>query len=286
MNEGFDDLEYSEEAQAARFILYQGLNEVNLIVEDSDREYIYETIFKRMLGEQYNMSTIFAVGGKPAVIERYREFKSETGSIKNFYIVDGDFDRYIHKENMINDPCFIYLKTYNIENYFIDENACIEYSKGHLKCLDEDTKSKVDFNNWKTRIVSESAKLFLCYCYVQKFHPTIETLSRSSFLFLDYKTGFERNGAYRKYWNDEILSLDTDAQNKINEIDVLYKSINGNDYFNLICGKFLIDSLYTYLLNIFKRPYTKDDFMWYLINHFDISKLDYVKNAILSVGVF
>lgn len=284
MNEGFDDLEYSEDALAARFVLYQGLNEVNLIVEDSDREYIYETIFKRMLGEQYNISTIFAVGGKPAVIERYMEFKGETDSIKNFYIVDGDFDRYIHKDDMINDPCFIYLKTYNIENYFIDENACLEYSKGHLKCLDEDTKSKVDFNSWKTRIISESAKLFLCYCYVQKFHPTVETLSRSSFLFLDYKTGFERDGAYREYWNNEILSLGTDAQNKINEIDVLYKSINGNDYFNLICGKFLIDSLYTYLLNLFKKPYTKDDFIWYLINHFDITKLDYVKNAILSVS--
>jgi len=172
-----------------------------------------------MLGEQYNISTIFAVGGKPAVIERYMEFKGETDSIKNFYIVDGDFDRYIHKDDMINDPCFIYLKTYNIENYFIDENACLEYSKGHLKCLDEDTKSKVDFNSWKTRIISESAKLFLCYCYVQKFHPTVETLSRSSFLFLDYKTGFERDGAYREYWNNEILSLGTDAQNKINEID-------------------------------------------------------------------
>ncbi len=76
------------------------------------------------------------------------------------------------------------------------------------------------------------------------------------------------------------MVLGIDAQDKIDEIDNIYKSINGDDYFNLICGKFLLDSLYAYLLNLFKNPYKKDDFIWYLINHFDISKLDYVKSAI------
>jgi len=282
MGEGLDDLMYSSEAQAARFILYQGLNEINLIVEDANREYIYETIFKRMLGNRYNISAIFAVGGKPAVIERYKEFNSETDGIKNFYIVDGDFDRYIHKNDMINDPCFIYLKTYNIENYFIDEKACAQFSKGYLKCLDNIVKTKVNFNNWKTRIVSESAKLFLCYCYIQKYYPAIENVTRAPFLFLDDRTGFERPDAYKKYWENEILTLDSNAQDKINEIDAIYRSTNGDNYFNLICGKFLLDSLCAYLRNLFKTTFNKDEFKWHLINHFDISKLDYVKNAILQ----
>lgn len=285
MNEGLDELLYSSEAQATRFLLYQGLNEINLIVEDANKEYIYETIFKRMLKNQYNISTIFAAGGKQAVKDRYNEFKNETNGIKNFYIVDGDFDRYIHQDDMIYDPCFIYLKTYNIENYFIDEKACAKFSKGHLKCLDEDVKTKINFNNWKTKIVSESAKLFLCYCFVQKYHPTIETLSRSSFLFLDNKTGFEKAGAYQKYWYNEILPLDTNAQEKIDEIDKIYKSVNGNDYFNLICGKFLLDSLCVYLRSIFKETFNKEEFKWHLINHFDITKLDYIKDAISNVNL-
>ncbi len=284
MNEGLDGLEYSTQAQAARFILYQGLNEINLIVEDIDREYIYETIFKRMLGDQYNISTIFAAGGKPAVKDRYYEFGKETNGIQNFYIVDGDFDRYIHQSDMIRDPYFIYLKTYNIESYFLDKNACEQFAKGYIKCLDNVVKEKISFDSWKEQIVSESSKLFLCYCFVQKFYPKVETISRSSFLFIDDKTGFERTGAYQKYWNDEILALDADAQNKIDKIDTIYKSINGNDYFNLICGKFLLDSLCTYLRNIFKKTFKRDDLIWHLINHFDISKLDYVKNAILNVS--
>lgn len=84
MDKGLDDLTYSSEALAARILLFQGLNEINLIVEDTDREYIYETIFKRMLGEQYNISTIFAVGGKLEVKARYYEFGNETDGINNF----------------------------------------------------------------------------------------------------------------------------------------------------------------------------------------------------------
>lgn len=282
MEEGLDDLEYSADAQAARFILYQGLNEINLVVEDIDREYIYETIFKRMLGNQYNISTIFAAGGKPAVKDRYNEFHDETDGIKNFYIVDGDFDRYIHQSDMINDPCFIYLKAYNIENYFIDKKACIQFAKGYLKCLDNVVIEKVSFDSWKERIISEASKLFLCYCFIQKNHPGKENVSRAPFLFLDGKTGFERVNAYQKYWNDEIITLDQNAQDKIDEIDEIYKFINGDDYFNLICGKFLLDSLCAYLRNLFKTSYNKEEFKWHLINHFDITKLDYVKNAILQ----
>lgn len=282
MNDESDDLLYSAEAQATRFILYQGLNEINLIVEDANREHIYETIFKRMLGDQYNISTIFAVGGKPAVIERYKEFKSNTNGIKNYYIVDGDFDRYIYSDSMICDPCFIYLKTYNIENYFIDENACIQFAKGRLKCLDKEVKRRINFDYWKKRIVNEASKLFLCYCFLKKYHPTVKTLSRSSYLFIDNKTGFEReDGSYQKYWSS-ILEMDENAQEKIDELKHIYQNINGQDYFNLICGKFLLDSLCCYLRKILGSKYDFDDFEWHLVNHFDISKLDYVKFAIIQ----
>ncbi len=282
MNEGLDDLTYSSEAQATRFLLYQGLNEINLIVEDDGMQYIYETIFKRLLKDKYNIKTIFPMGGKPKVKKRFYEFGKMTNGIKNFYIVDGDFDQYIHRSDMINDPCFIYLKSYNIENYFIDEKACIQFAKGYLKCMDDVVIEKVSFNSWKERIVSEASKLFLCYCFIQKNHAEIENVSRASFLFLDDKTGFERANAYQKYWNEEIIVLDPDAQDKIDEIDEIYKSINGNDYFNLICGKFLLDSLCAYLRNLFKTSYNKEEFKWHLINHFDITKLDYIKNTILQ----
>ena len=282
MSEELNDLKYSDEALTTRFLFFQNLNEINLFIEDTGDEYIYETIFKRLFGNEYNIQAIFPQGGKPKVKQCFLEFGEKTNGIKNFYIVDGDFDRYIHQEHMIDNPCFLYLKTYNIENYFVDEDACVQFSKGHLKCLDNMAKTKVNFKNWKEKIVSQSAKLFLCYCYIQKYHPTIENVSRSSFLFLDDKTGFEKEGSYQKYWDNEIAVLDVNPQENIDKIDIIYKSINGNDYFNLICGKFLLDSLCAYLRNLFKETFNKEEFKWHLINHFDISKLDYVKNAILQ----
>lgn len=277
-----EDLSYSSEALLARVDLYQELNKINVFVEDLEKEYIYETILKRLFSDQYTFKPL-GLGGKPRVIEHFKKFGNKMNNVISIYIVDGDFDRYIYADKMVQDPCFIYLKTYNIESYYLDEKACVQFSKGYLKCLEESANKKVDFNNWKKRIIHESSKLFLCYCYIKKYHPETKTVSRSSFLFIDEKTGFERKEAYENYWNKEVLILGENVQEKINEIDQIYKSINGDDYFNLICGKFYLDSLYSYLKNIFKKSFYKNVFIWHLINNFDVAKLDYVKNAILRV---
>lgn len=280
-----EDLLYSSEASASRYLFYQGLNDINIFVEDDGKEYEYETIFKRLLKDKYCITAIFSLGGKPKVKERFEEFGTESkqdNKIKNFYIVDGDFDRYIHSETMIDSPYFIYLHTYNIENYFLDENACIQFVKGRLKCFDGLAKNKINFINWKETIVGQASKLFLCYCFVQKYFPTNETLSRPYCLFIDQKTGFERtDGAYDQYWQ-YILSLDCDAENKINEIRNKYIEVNGDNYFNLICGKFLFVSLCCYLRSIIKSKFNNSDFRWHLVNHFDVTKLNYIKDTILS----
>ncbi|TCL38079.1 uncharacterized protein DUF4435 [Anaerospora hongkongensis] len=287
MNASEDELVYSSEASATRYLYYQELNDINIFVEDAGKEYEYETIFKRLLGDQYSISTIFALGGKSNVRRRYEEFGSETPGnslIKNFYIVDGDFDRYINPDELINDPCFIYLETYNIENYFLDENACTQFAKGRLRCFDSVVKNKINFCFWKDTIVEQASKLFLCYCFVKKYFPSNESVKRSAYLFIDYKTGFERSdGAYQQYW-EFILELDSDAEKKISEIANNYEQINGNNYYNLICGKFLIDSLYSYIRSIITSKFDKDDFKWHLINHFDISQLNYIKSIITRIS--
>ena len=85
---------------------------------------------------------------------------------------------------------------------------------------------------------------------------------------------------------DEIKDLDDDFESKISEIAEKYEAINGDDYFNLICGKFLMDSLFSYLQNIARIPMRKDDFQWALINGFDISKLEYIKEVVIeNIGI-
>lgn len=277
-----DDLMYSSEASATRSLFYQGLNDINLFVEDAGLEYEYETIFKRLLKDKYCIAAIFALGGKTNVKQKYAEFGSSMDGVKNFYIVDGDFDRYIAPDEMINDECFIYLRTYNIENYFVDQYACEQFAKSKLKCLDREVTVRVGFADWKERIVNEAKKLFLYYCFIQKFNLGIPTLSRSEYLFIDQMNGFERaDDSFEKFKNS-VLEVVPDAEDKIVEIATDYEAINGDDYSNFICGKFLLTSLYCHLRNIVNCKFRTEDFRWYLVNNFDISKLDYVKEALLA----
>ena len=278
-----DDLVYSSEADAVRFLYYQDLNDINLFVEDSGMEYEYETIFKRLLGDDYHIKAIFGLGGKSKVRERYKEFGSCTNGRQNFYIVDGDFDRYTCPSGMIHDSNFVYLEAYNIENYFIDENATLQFAKSYLKCMDDEVKNIVQFKKWKGKIILESQQLFLCYCFVQKFGFSEPTVARPEYLFIDSKTGFKRADNSFNDYVEHVLTLDKDAEGKLNEIIHDYERINGDDYFNLICGKFLLTSLYCYLRSLIKERIDKNDLRWALVNNFDVSKLDYVRNAILDI---
>lgn len=161
---------------------------------------------------------------------------------------------------MINHPHFIYLETYNIENYFIDEKACEQFAKGRLRCLDCEVKEKLNFIYWKDKIVNQAKKLFFVYCFIQKYYPEQETLSRPTGEFLDSHTGFEReDGAFKKYW-DYVLNLDNTAEDKILDIKERYIKLNGNNFFNLICGKFLLDSLCWYLRSIIGSKFNHNDF--------------------------
>ena len=96
-------LEYSFDASLNRTLFYSEFNDINIYVEDINKEYEYETVFKRLLGDEYRISSIFCMGGKIGVIKAFEENKKQNINDLNFYIVDGDFDRYIFPEKMIKD---------------------------------------------------------------------------------------------------------------------------------------------------------------------------------------
>ena len=279
MDEG---LQFTEDAELNRYLFYSDINEINFFVEDKDKEYEYETIFSKMFEGKYRIASIIAAGGKKGVKKAYEEFgevDSENPTKNNIYIVDGDFDRYIHQQEMICNRHFIYLKYYNIENYFIDEKAILKFAKGKLHMLDSEVKDIVRYVEWRDKIVTQAGRLFLLYCAVQKSLPAEPNVARNEYLFIDDKTGFERAGAYRQYYQ-HILSLDSDIIIEMQKIMNTYESINGPDYFGLICGKFLLTSLFVYLRGRIKKSFTRDELRWSLLCDFDMTSLDYIKEAV------
>ena len=282
MNE-CDDLRFTSDGETNRLLLYQGFNTINITVEDDGCSFFYETIFKRLLGNRFRFHSIFPADGKINVKARFEELGTATNGIPNIYLVDGDFDRYIEPEKMIKNNHFIYLKTYNIENYLIDEAACIETIKCDMRKLDKEIHDIIKFDDWKNKIVSQATPLFLAYCFLKKNYPTVKNVSRSSFLFLDSKTGFRReDNKYHDFYN-EIIKSYPEAKDEIKEIQATYEKINGNNYFNLICGKFLLDSLRTYIYNFTKKTIPADTFKYNLATRFDVKTLNYIKNQIEQI---
>ena len=278
-----DGLKYTEEAELSRYLFYSGISDFIVFVEDKDKEYEYETIFERLFNDKYENICILSGHGKNGVKKAFEEFgevDKNNPSHMIFYIVDGDFDKYIHQDEMIHSEHFIYLDQYNIENYLIDEQAVVKFVKGKTAKLDKEVKRLVNFHYWEETIVSQAKKLFLLYCAVQKTMPTEPNVARNAYRFIDSKTGFENNNGYLDYYN-HIITKKADIDKDVREVKTIYENINGDNYFGLICGKFLLTSLFVYLQGKTKKHFSMNELRWYLISEFDVSKLNFIKNRII-----
>lgn len=330
-----NELEYSNDALDARADMKDpDVSEIFVFVEDINKEFFYEKIFDRLFDNENMLLKPIGLGGKNKVISRFNENK-EKGENDYFYLVDGDFDRYIGIE-LIEDDRFIYLEAYNIENYIIDENVVYNFLTGKLKKTKSEVRKLFNFNQWKDKIVDESKKLFLCYAFIQcyllniedseiiidkkynakgKSFLSIENVSRSPFEFLNPYTGYEQVGNFDKYYREVVLRLCIENgfenfsgievikcdkliksyskahhfyNSSIDSISEKYELINGTNYYNFICGKFLITSLKLCIKEVLKRQnlstnFDERDFENQLSSYFDIDKLSYVKNKIEKI---
>ncbi|MEE3470910.1 MAG: DUF4435 domain-containing protein [Butyrivibrio hungatei] len=280
-----EEMVFSDDAELSRYYFFQDNNDITFFFEDKDKEYEYEEILNRLFNKKYKIAAIIAMGGKSKVKEAFEEFGEYDNLYpdkKNFYIVDGDFDRIIHQEDMIINDHFLYLDCYNIENYFVDENAVLLFMSGKLKMKREQVSLIVKFNSWLQKITDQGKDLFFLYCAIQNSMYGVQNVARSEYKFLNYNTGFARSNAYEEYYK-EIYAQNMNIDNEIKEIKMKYSSIYGDNYYQLICGKFFLSSLYSYLSSLGGSKFTKEEFRWFLICNFDIGKLQYVKERVNSI---
>ena len=276
-------LHFSEYGEKNRLLFYSYLNDINIIVEDKDKEYEYEIIFKRLLKDRYKIVSLFTAGGKQKVIERFEEFgKVDDNNTKMIYVVDGDFDRIIHEAEMIRADNFIYLSTYNIENYFIDEEALIKFAQGKMKKTNAVVRRMIDYSKWQKETVNKAEELYILYCAVQKSIYGEKNVGQSPYIYINSEDGSIREEAFIKYY-EMMKEKNPRIDNEIRLIKNKYNILYGTDYFSLICGKFMMISLFCYTKNKLPYSFCKDDFRWWMINHFDINKLNYVKDKIDKV---
>lgn len=277
MEEG---LFYSEEALINRVLFLSDSNEINIIVEDEFKEFEYENILNRLFSYQLNINNIFPMKGKPGVKKAFEEYGAIYEGKPAVYIVDGDFDIIMEKE-IVEHPNFIYLDKYNIESYYVDKGATLRFMAGKLKKRQKDIVNEIEFESWENDTYYKLMKLFINYIIGQAVFPSEKNVGISPYIYIDFQGYIDENKI-----NEYAIQL----QERIPNYDELYMSyenkfeqlLNG-DASRLICGKYILASLARYLRKKTNITFKEDDFRYYLVGEFDIRKLTFLKERIISV---
>lgn len=278
----FDELKYSPDAQRARAKIYEDYNDITIYVEDNSIVYEYEEILKHLFKDKYHFSAIIPLGGKEEVFKTYRQYEKENHQKKYFYILDGDFNRYISPEEMIRDTCVYYLEAYSIESYIINEKGAKQFAKGKLKMTDDKVNSKIQFDMWRNRIVSDFHELYFVFCAIQAKELSLPNCEKYRYKYLNSKTGFKSvENPVEDYLEEVSLDYSIIEENVCCSKE-LYNTCHGEDYYYLIDGKLLLKSLYLYLKKVTNTSFRENDLRWALITSGNLDSLKELKQSIIA----
>lgn len=212
------------------------------------------------LGHESEIMTkvqVIAAGNKSLVLEKYSHNGaiSEDGTKHYIYLLDGDFDRYIAPDTLIRNANVVYLDTYCLESSLINLEACISFVQGETHSHDYAVRSGLHFREWKERIVQLSKDLFFSYAVLQQFWNSNHNVEIPSGVSDAQKAINSRNGLVkREKINSIIQSIKetvVDYDSRLSLIKDRYEEIHQNDYYYLICGKYLLKSLAAHIRNVF-----------------------------------
>lgn len=278
-----EKLQYSENGLQNRVLFLSKSNDINIIVEDEGKEFEYEQIFERLLGNEIKINHIFPMKGKPGVIKAFNKYGISYENKECFYIVDGDFDLIMDKKEIDNSH-FIYLKNYNIEGYYVDKNAVLSFVAGKMKKTKKELKQMIDLDEWEIQTTRVLVELFICFMIIQDYCPTKRSIgAQSEYFYIEENTGLFSYEKVSNYINDEkkdCLNYDTLYIKYLEK----YNTLLNKDPYRIICGKYLLRGLDSFIRKQMGKQinFRFEDFKFYLISTFDIKKLDYLKKQILS----
>ncbi len=267
--------QYSEEAFFSRAKMLDSNDVLKIYVEDYGKEYLYETIINNITDRNIkDKFLIIGLGSKNSVKKEFIENFNKDA----IYIVDGDFDKFLDEDSLIKKENFIYLRTYNIESNYIDDENIINFIKGKIKKTDFEVKEVIKLEEWHNSLKINLFELFIYFCYIQKYINGSKNVGNGfNFYFRD---NLEFNEKYYEML-EELEKGDEYFSEKIKELkNKVLKEIEKEEDF--ICGKYLLTSLSKYLRNKIGKnvSFKLDDLEWALISNIRKDKLYYIENIL------
>jgi hypothetical protein len=258
------------------------LNDINIYVEDTGKEYEYEEILERLFGDTLKIFCIYPLGGKDAVLNCHEEkdLYDPDGKL-NVFIVDGDFDN-LWDDTKVESPNLIYLTRYNIESFLISKEATTKYMRVYLQCTRREAESRVNFDGWKEEQKRDAGKLFILFAVAQHFYPDLPSVNGAAGTFMDDK-GHLLEDQYEKYRHDlagVVPALDEAIEDVKNRINNKFDGDDDQKIFSIICGKYLYESLCRHLKTVKNKNIHRISYKSTVISNFDISTLTFVRERI------
>ncbi len=291
MTNDSNELEWSSLGNINKIIFLGIEYSLNIVVEDKDKEYFYEILFEKF---KFNFDfNIIASESKQNSIKFFKEIKDLIQYRKElyFFIVDGDFDIFLGKE-VIKSNNFLYLKRYNIESYLIQKEPICNALRKSLELKKSALKRYFNFDTWKNLNLKFFIDLFIIFIINYKYNLGLKTVSiGQKFLTNNGEINLEKRDELIEQIIEQISLKSNESTININkEIEIIKKFILNKNISleDILCGKFLFNSLRRYVVWILNKNLSKKvtlSFNRLVVDvvsdsNLNISKLDYLKDSI------
>ena len=276
-----EELKYSDNGLLNKDIFFN--NDINFYIEDEEKEYRYETIFKELF-PNIKIETILGLGGKNNLKNKYVELKNKNMLKNNFFIADLDFDFLLNKD-IIENKHFIYLEKYEIENYIIDKNAIIRFLKNELCCRETEVNKLINYDIWIQETCDKLYDLFIYYLIVQKNDIELKNTNENANSYFD-DNGIVKIQKINEYHEKLKEMLKLQGKNIEEEIANAKKVVieqYGKEFSKLIRGKFIISKYLSYVISQKqnkKRKVNEKNLIDYLFDWFDKNSLNFIKDQV------
>lgn len=278
-------LEYTDESKRLVSTFFAYRNDVDIYTEDQDKDKeFYRVLFSRLLKPEIRINDINPLGSKSQVIDRCAN--EPKGDRRKIFIIDGDIA--LIDGNKIELENLFVLDKYCIENFLIDPNSTCNFV--YLNC---GTKSReqllldIEFDQWLNNYSESLIQLFIHFAITNHFGGKFtlfnankyHSVSNGHYVFdrqlVDNDIQDLKNEIISKYGLDNYEEKLVEFNSKwLNNIENLLTIVSGKDYLIPI----LLIKTQQYKKS--KSLPTLEEVKINLVQHFDISKLEKLKNLI------
>ena len=270
-------------------VFYDQFNDVNFYIEDSEQEELYFEILSKIFPGT-KLRKIFPLGGKKNVIDEAQLASRRKKRKKCVFIVDKDFDDLLGK--IVGIKNLFYLSHYCIENYFLEEEAIVNFVVSQRPRLKRSTvKTTLQSSKVLRDAVKQLHPLFILFLVVQK----------------KQLRNMENVGMpVERFFKDQVDSTIDDAKIELYKRAVLAKIAAGGNLIDLekevrraerimlpglrrlplgqhISGKYLAKIIYCKLGSTFGvRGISFDAYCYQLAHHCSFHSLSYLKKRVMN----